>query len=135
MGHSLFKAKAILMWEIKHEKMTKMVNLGQVTPFLLSLKHPQQLTNTVLINICESLIKYNAFTCRQRDSNQPPKLLDEEERQLRLESRQRKFREYRISRQEMLLVRNQDREARNMAKAKQLEVAAEWQVQSNPRYY
>jgi len=68
------------------------------------------------------------YYCYHRNTGENPKLLDDKERQHRLESRQKKIKEYRIARQEMLQVRNQDREARNIAKLKQLEMAAEWQV-------
>lgn len=57
-----------------------------------------------------------------------PKLLDEQEQARQLAERQKLFQEYRESRQIMLQRRNEDREKRNEAKLKQLEIAEQWQV-------
>lgn len=57
-------------------------------------------------------------------------LLDEAEKALRLEQRQKMFKEYRVTRNAMLQVRHKDREQRNKAKLKQLEIAEDWQVRS-----
>ena len=64
-------------------------------------------------------------------AEQPPKLMDEEEKAHRLEERQKRFREYREARQAVLLERDRDRELRNEAKTEQLETAEEWQVRYN----
>ena len=57
-----------------------------------------------------------------------PKLLDEKEQAQRSAERQNLFKEYRSARQMVLQLRNEDREQRNEAKIKQLELAEEWQV-------
>lgn len=57
-----------------------------------------------------------------------PILLDEAEQARRLEERQKLFKEYRISRQAVLEMRDEDRQRRNEAKVKQIELAEQWQV-------
>ena len=59
-------------------------------------------------------------------------MLDESELQLRVQERQKLFKDYRTERQGILEQRNLDREARNEAKVKQLEQAEQWQVSTNP---
>lgn len=63
-----------------------------------------------------------------RKERATPILLDEAEQARRLAERQRIFREYRVSRQNILDLRNEDRQRRNDAKIKQLEMAEQWQV-------
>ena len=58
----------------------------------------------------------------------PAKLFDESEERARLQERQKLFKDYRTKRQEVMQVRNADREQRNQAKVKQLEQAEQWQV-------
>lgn len=60
-----------------------------------------------------------------------PILLDEAEQAKRLEERQKLFKEYRISRQAVLELRNEDRQCRNEAKVKQIELAEQWQVRGD----
>ena len=59
-----------------------------------------------------------------------PILLDEAEQTRRLEERQKLFKEYRISRQAVLEMRDEDRQRRNQAKVKQIELAEQWQVRT-----
>ncbi len=63
-----------------------------------------------------------------RKESETPILLDENEKALRLEERQKLFKEYRSSRQAMLDLRNEDRQRRNEAKVRQIELAEQWQV-------
>ena len=50
--------------------------------------------------------------------------------ELRLKERQKLFKDYRAARQSVLQQRNSDREERNEAKVKQLEIAETWQVRT-----
>lgn len=56
------------------------------------------------------------------------KRFDEAEERARLQVRQKLFKDYRNKRQEVMKIRNEDRQQRNEAKVKQLEQAEEWQV-------
>ena len=47
--------------------------------------------------------------------------------------RQQLFKEYRNSRQIVLDLRNEDRQRRNEAKAKQIELAEQWQVDAHTK--
>ncbi len=58
----------------------------------------------------------------------PPRLLEESDQDLRLAERQKLFNDYRTERQSILQKRNDDREARNEAKLRQLQQAEGWQV-------
>lgn len=49
---------------------------------------------------------------------------------VRQQERQKVFREYRSQRQAVLQLRNADRELRNRTKLQQLEMAEQWQVNS-----
>lgn len=65
-------------------------------------------------------------TCSKESDT--PILLDETVQAQRLAERQKLFKEYRSSRQAVLDLRNEDRQHRNEAKSKQIELAEKWQV-------
>lgn len=73
---------------------------------------------------------YNTF----RRGNEVPRLLDENEKDARIEERRKLFKEYRANRHTVIELRNLDREQRNEAKIKQLELAEKWQVKSYYRH-
>ena len=63
-----------------------------------------------------------------------PRVLGEEEHLARQQARQCVFREYRLQRQAVLQLRNNDRELRNETKLQQLEMAEQWQVRDYSRF-
>ena len=86
-------------------------------------------------DLCEEVVQ--PFYCKLkitshhfRKESETPILLDEKEQARRMEERQRLYKEYRSSRQTMLDLRNEDRQRRNEAKVKQIEMAEEWQVKN-----
>lgn len=70
----------------------------------------------------------NVLMALYRKHEGPAKLFDEGEERARLQERQKLFKDYRTKRQEVMQIRNADREQRNKAKIKQLEEAEQWQV-------